>query len=218
MTSNVTVRPAVADMRKRLEAGKARLACIVDATESREATWDLTSRLQAQMFDVAAGAGLEVQLICYRGFNECSASPWLTNALALRTMMERIHCRSGHTQIGRSLRHVKAEHARRPVSATVLISDAFEEIAPDVYLEAQTLGVPIFAFQDGDDQSVARVYRRIAEITNGAYAAFRPGAAEQLAELLKAVAAFAAGSLAALEHQGTKGARLLLTQLRGNAS
>jgi hypothetical protein len=214
MSNSIAARPAVANLLKKLESGKPRVAFIVDATMSRESTWDLSSRLQAQMFDIAAGVGLELKLIYYRGFNECSASPWYDNAAAIRAMMERIHGQSGHTQIQRSLGHVRTEHARKPIAAAVLISDAFEEVATDVYLEAQTLGVPVFAFQEGDDQSVARVYRRIGKIAGGAFAAFGPGAAQQLAELLRAVSAYAAGGESALEHQGTKGAKLLLAQLR----
>ena len=56
-------------------------------------------------------------------------------------------------------------------------------------------------------------YTEIAELTRGAYCRFNPGAARQLAQLLRAVAAFAVGGGAALEHKGGA-ARLLLGQLR----
>jgi hypothetical protein len=211
------VRPRVAALLDRLEAEKPRVCFIVDATASRQPTWDLAAQHQAGMFDVAAGVGLQLQLIFYRGLNECSKSSWQTNAAALRKMMEGIYCRSGHTQIAKALRHVRNEHVKKPVAAAILISDACEEIPADIYLEAKALNTPVFLFQEGDDQSVARIYQTIAELTHGAYCAFGPGAAPQLAELLKAVAAFAAGGIAALEHQETNSARLLLTQLRGNS-
>jgi hypothetical protein len=219
MTANsVTIRPAVEAALKKLTTGKPRIAFIIDATASRQPTWDLAAKLQADMFSTAAGAGLEMQLVYFRGFDELAASPWLTNPIAIRTMMERVTCRSGHTQIARALRHVRAEHTRHPIAAAVLIGDACEEVPADIYLEAQNLRVPAFTFPEGDDRPTARLFQRIAELTHGAYAAFGPGSAQQLAELLRGVAAFATGGLAALEHQDSKGARLLLTQLRGGAS
>jgi hypothetical protein len=216
--NNISIRPAVEAALKKLAAGKPRVGFIVDATASRQPTWDLAAKLQAEMFSTAAGAGLEMQLVFFRGFNELAASPWLANPIAIRTMMERVICRSGHTQIERALRHVKAEHSRQPIAAAILIGDACEEVPADIYLEAQNLGVPAFTFLEGDDPPTARLFQRIAELTHGAHAAFGPGSAAQLAELLRGVAAYASGGIAALEDQDTKGARFLLTQLRGPAS
>jgi hypothetical protein len=47
---------------------RGRLAFIIDATASREATWDLASQLQAEMFEAAAALGsLQLQLTFFRG-------------------------------------------------------------------------------------------------------------------------------------------------------
>jgi hypothetical protein len=54
----------------------------------------------------------------------------------------------------------------------------------------------------------------IARITSGAHCKFDANAAQHLADLLKAVAAFAAGGIRALAHQKTDAARLLLTQIK----
>src|SRR5262245_47679596 len=178
---------------------------------SREHCWDMASKLTADMFDVAAGAGLEIMLVYFRGLDEVKASPWLSSAPALRALMERIGCRSGHTKIAASLRFVHAEHTRKPIACTVLISDSCEELPADIYLELQDGRCPpVFAFQEGDADSVGCIYKQIAELSHGAYGAFNAGAAQQLAELLRGVAAYASGGIAALEHQGTKGAQLLL--------
>src|SRR6187200_2682364 len=53
----------------RTGGGRGRLIFALDATASREPTWDRACRLQGQMFlEAAALGGLDVQLVYYRGF------------------------------------------------------------------------------------------------------------------------------------------------------
>src|SRR5438128_7296066 len=55
---------------------RGRLVFALDATMSRQPTWDTACRLQADMFrEAAAIGGLDVQLVYYRGLAECRASP-----------------------------------------------------------------------------------------------------------------------------------------------
>jgi hypothetical protein len=99
----------------------------------------------------------------------------------------------------------------------IFIGDALEEEPDEIIPEARELGrlgVPAFMFQEGDDSSVERTFREIARVTKGAYCRFDPGAARQLAELLKAVAVFAVGGIAALEIRKDAGAIKLLGQLK----
>jgi hypothetical protein len=70
-------------------------------------------------------------------------------------------------------------------------------------------------FQEADDPEVTRIFRDIASLSGGAYARFEPGAAKELAAMLKAVAAYASGGIAALEDRRDEASRLLLTQMRG---
>ena len=78
----------------------------------------------------------------------------------------------------------------------------------------------VFPFRVGRESRVgepppSKAFREIARLTHGAYCRFDPGAAHQLAELLRAVAAYAAGgvkALAAVQHSA--GAARLLLQLR----
>jgi len=97
------------------------------------------------------------------------------------------------------------------------VGDALEE-SPDVVLSAASalsrLGVPTFMFQEGHDRLVEQTFQNIARLTHGAYCRFDPGAARQLAELLRAVAVFATGGLAALADQHNDSAVKLLSQLR----
>jgi hypothetical protein len=198
----------------RIDPVRGRLIFALDATASRQPTWDSAAQLQAQMFEaVAAIRGLDIQLVYYRGAGECSTSRWMTDGKALARTMSTVMCRAGHTQIGRVLTHVRKEHQRQKVDALILISDACEEIPADLYAQARELGVPAFLFQEGDDDRITRIYAEIARITGGATAKFDTGAAQRLADLLKAVAVFATGGMKALANQNSDAARLLLTQI-----
>ena len=84
-------------------AERPRLVFALDATMSRQPTWDLACRLQGEMFGAAAGTGLEVQLVYFRGFDECRASRFVADPRALTALMTKIDCRGGQTQIGRVL-------------------------------------------------------------------------------------------------------------------
>jgi hypothetical protein len=214
MTASVTIpaRPRVDAFLARVNPVRGRLIFALDATASRQPTWDQAVQLQALMFNAAAG--LDVQLVYFRGWNECVASRWLTDAKSLAGIMSTVTCRGGPTQIGRVLSHVRKEHQRQKVDALTLISDACEEIPADLYAAARELGVPTFMFQEGDNDQVSKIFAEIANITAGASCGFDSSAAQRLADLLKAVAAFAAGGVKALANQQTEVARLLLTQIK----
>ena len=222
--SNITTTPSSsvptpAHLEKffaRIDPVRARLIFALDATASRQPTWDTAAQLQGEMFaTVAANGNLDVQLVYFRGYGECVASRWLSDAASLAAVMSRIDCRAGHTQIKKVLTHARREHAREKIGALVVVSDACEEVPADLYAEAHELGgVPVFMFQEGSNESVAEVYGQIARISGGAYCKFDSGAAQRLADLLKAVAAFAAGGIQALADQKTEAARLLLTQIK----
>jgi hypothetical protein len=53
-------------------------------------------------------------------------------------------------------------------------------------------------FQEGGNPIAANAFRQIAKLTGGAYCPFDEASASQLAELLRAVAVFAAGGQRAL--------------------
>ncbi len=199
---------------------RGRLIFALDATMSRQPTWDTACKLQVEMFHEAArSGGLDIQLVYFRGLNECRASGWVAASDKLATLMTRIDCRGGHTQIGKVLSHARQENARKRVQAMVFVGDAMEEKIDDLCLaagELGLLGVPVFMFQEGHDAVGENAYREIARLARGAYCRFDTGAAHQLGELLRAVAAYAAGGRKALTELSTRhsGARLLLAQLK----
>ena len=209
-------------MASTVEPGKrGRLVFALDATMSRQPTWDEACRLQADMFgEAAAIGGLDVQLVYYRGLAECRASRWVSDARMLGGLMEKIDCRGGHTQIGRVLRHAQRESETNKVQALVFVGDAMEEAIDDLCAAAGQLGllgVPAFMFQEGHDPIAEQAFREIARLSRGAYCRFDVGAAHQLAELLRAAAAYAAGGMRALANlsaQKSAGAQRLLAQMR----
>jgi hypothetical protein len=201
--------------------GRGRLIFALDATMSRQPMWDTACRLQGDMFqETAAIGGLDVQLVYYRGLSECRTSRWVSDARQLGGLMEKIDCRGGHTQIRKILSHAKSENQTRKVQAVVFVGDAMEENIDDLCAaagELGLLGVPVFAFQEGHDAAAEQAFREIARLSRGAYCRFDISAAHELAELLRAVAAYAAGgmkALADLKTQHNAGAVKLLAQLR----
>ncbi|ODT76414.1 MAG: hypothetical protein ABS76_31120 [Pelagibacterium sp. SCN 64-44] len=199
------------------EAG--RLLFAMDATMSRQPTWDLACSLQAEMFRAIPSDGaLEVQLLYFRGLGECQASKWVANAGSLARLMSGIDCRGGNTQIGKVLGHARAEHTKKRINAMVYVGDAIEENVDALAAKAGQLGLlgcPIFIFQEGTDARVEAAFREFARLTKGAYARFDASAPGQLADLLKAVAAYASGGRAQLQLQASAPARALLAQLPG---
>ena len=203
-----------------LEAGqRGRLIFALDATMSRQPTWDAACQLQGEMFrEAAAIGGLEVQLVYYRGFNECRASGWIADGTRLASLMSGIYCRGGRTQIGKILAHARRETEKMKAQALVFVGDAMEEDVDDLCAAAGELGlrgVPAFMFQEGDDPMVEQAFREIARLTRGAYCRFDVGAAHQLRELLRAAAAYAAGGMRALNDLSRRGAgaQALLRQM-----
>jgi hypothetical protein len=195
-----------------------RLMFCIDATASRQPTWDRACHLQQEMFRAtASAASLSVQLCYYRGLADFYASPWLGDSGQLAQTMARVQCEGGHTQVGRLLKHALAQHSKLPVRALVFIGDALEE-KPDTLCQlagqAGMLKLPLFLFQEGEDPHARQCFRQLARLSGGAWASFDASSAHTLAELLGAVASYAAGGQSALENQSTDSAKLLLKQLK----
>jgi hypothetical protein len=198
---------------------RGRVAFVIDATGSRERAWDMAAQLQTEMFREAAAFGtLDLQLTYFRGMpgvdGECRTSPWTGDGAEMARLMSKITCRTGPTQIEKALRHVRSEHQHEPIAAATCVGDMCEELPQAIYDAAAALGRPCFVFQEGNDPFATPIFREVARLTRGAYARFDPGAATQLRELLRAVAAFATGGLTALENMKGEAATRLLRQMK----
>lgn len=201
--------------------GGGRLLFAMDATASREPTWDHACTIQGEMFVAADGlGGLEVRLAFYRGFDEFKVSRWTSDGRALARLMGSVRCLAGRTQIGRLLRYAGELRRESRIDALVFVGDCCEEDVDQVGHEAGQLGllgVPVFVFQEGSDRAASRLFPQIAKLTRGAHCKFDRTSPEQLKRLLGAVAAYAAGGREALLKYGKdKGgiAALLTNQMK----
>ncbi len=199
---------------------RGRLVFAMDATASRQPSWDRACRYQSELFHAAEDlGGLDVQLVFYRGFMECRASPWTSDAATLRRKMTSVSCLGGMTQIGRVLTHALRENAKQPIQALVFVGDCVEEHVDDLCNKAGELGlrgVPVFIFHEGSEPIAENAFRQIARLSKGAYCRLDATSGEQLRALLSAIAVFAAGGRLALEQHGKSNAeaRRIAEQLR----
>jgi hypothetical protein len=197
--------------------GRGRLIFAIDATASREPTWDMACHIQGEMFrETDALGGLDVQLVFYRGFGQCLATPWVSKSADLVARMSRVLCQGGRTQIRKVLRHAVKETKKKAVHALVFVGDAMEEDVDALCHHAGELGllgVPVFIFHEGGELIARRAFQQIARLSGGAYCSFDTGSAKQLRDLLSAVAVYAAGGRPALEDFGKRrgGAVLQIT-------
>jgi hypothetical protein len=201
-------------------SGRGRLIFALDATMSRQATWDIAQSVQGRMFTTAAAhGGLDVQLVYYRGLSECKASRFVAGGQRMASLMSQINVGAGQTQIEKILRHARDETRKTPVRAVVFVGDAMEEnldVLAGLAAELGLMGVKAFVFQEGRDRVAEQAFRKIAQLTGGAYAAFDLAAPERLVALLSAAAAYAAGGRLALEFEARSAvaADHLLAQMR----
>ncbi|GAB4535867.1 MAG: hypothetical protein Tsb0019_37330 [Roseibium sp.] len=228
--NDAAVPSAAADIAAFLEKAKTtaapserrgRLIFALDATMSRQPTWDQACHIQSEMFREAGKiSGLQIKLVYFRGFGECRASRWFDSGDELAAVMGGIACQGGRTQIGKVLSAALTAADKDKVAALVYVGDCMEENVDalcDKAGQLGLLGVPMFLFQEGRDSVAEQAFGEMARLTRGAHCRFDPGAAHQLAELLKAVAVYASGgreALLALERTGGQGARLLLEQIK----
>ena len=202
--------------------GRGRLVFAMDATMSRQPTWDMALAVQSEMFEaVREVGGLDVQLIYFRGAGQCKASKWVSDPDALKRLMTSVSCRGGFTQIAKVLSHVRREAEKCKINAVVYVGDAMEEQLDEVCGrggELALVGVPVFLFQEGHDLRAETAFREIAQLTKGAWCRFDHGSADELRQLLQAVAVYAAGGRTALqalgEGAGNPGARRLISDMK----
>lgn len=194
-----------------------RLVFAMDATQSREPTWDLATSLHAELFVTAQQQSLLVQVVFYRGLDEFYTSRWNHSAAGLLQTMQSVKCRGGITQISRVLTHTIKEVQSSSLKALAFVGDACEENPQYLYTLAGKLALyrlPVFMLQEGHNSYVAEIFGKIAQLTNGAHIPFQPGSAQQFAELLRTVAAYATGGVEAVKNLRGEFTQRLIEQLQ----
>ena len=186
----------------RLGNAQGRLLFAMDATASREHTWQIARKLQSDMFTQASLlGGLDIQLIYFRGYGECKSSPWVNQPKVLHRFMAGVYCEAGTTQIERVLQHALRETRDKSIHALAYVGDCIEENIDQLGKlggELRLLDVPLFIFQEGNDPIASSGFAQLARVNGGVHCRFNTNSAEDLGQLLNAAAIYAAGGKSAL--------------------
>lgn len=191
-------------------ANQGRVLFALDATASRQPTWDQACHLQNEMFVEAGKVGkLNLQLCYFRGYNEFYNSTWLQTSHQLSQIMSNVFCSPGHTQIRKVLQLALTETRKQQIQAVIYIGDSMEENLDTLCQSAGELGLlstPVFLFQEGTDLVTKRAMKEIARLSGGAYHSFNMHSSSLLKQLLTAVAIYATGGKPALENYAHRNA------------
>ena len=181
---------------------KGRLMFAMDATASRQPTWDTAAQIQGEMFSATDEmGGLDVQLTFYRGFGEFKTSQWTGNAQEMTRLMSSVSCMAGETQIAKVLKHALNETRKNKVDALIFVGDCMEEDVDalgHIAGELGLAGLPVFIFQEASDPIASFAFNQIAKLSGGACVQFDRTSAGTLRKLLAAIAVYAAGGRKAL--------------------
>ncbi|WP_127557621.1 VWA domain-containing protein [Saccharospirillum alexandrii] len=198
-----------------------RILFALDATASRQPTWDMACNLHSELFLATESVdGIAIQLCYYCGFREFKATDWVTRPERLLNAMNRVQCLGGQTQIGRVLQHALKETRVKAIKAVILIVDCCEEAVDPLCQHAGELGLlntPLFIFQEGNDAQARNAFQQMAKLSGGAWMPFDNRAAAQLKDLLGAVAVYASGGQRALDdlaRSGSADVKRLTQQLK----
>jgi hypothetical protein len=195
----------------------------LDLTASREESLRQARIATASMFETVAAIGnIRVKLAWYRGKDECKVGRWHDDAEFLCRSMRNLACESGCTQIGRILRLALAMNEK--LSALVFVGDhCHDELdaLPGLAGELRKKSIPIFIFhecRDNDRQAIDSkpMFKKLAELSGGAYVEFKPNSGKVLRELMSSVGAFSAEGSEGVKRMpkaSTKEARHLQGQL-----
>lgn len=199
-----------------------RLLFTMDATASREASWNVAKEITGAMFEAVPGA-LDVALAYHGGGRLQEITPFSPESKAFLDKVHMVRCTAGKTALNQIL--AQATQITR-LKALIYVGDCFEDSPTDAVELAGQLklrGVRCFLFHDassktlGYDVETARtVFASIAKITGGALLPFDESSPQMVKALLEAISVYAAQGIKALE-QKTKSlpaARLLLQQIR----
>ena len=201
---------------------------LVLANHARSPGWNRAKVLQSQMFDAAAGNGLEMKFAFYgpddaAGVRRCRITTrWITDPDDMMRVMDRAECNCGcYVYIRDALGQAVKENEDRPMRAMIIVGDAFHD-DPDGLDEAaisanrlRRAGTRLFLIQQGDDPITARGLQYLAKVSGGAYFRFDPRTQEQqFSEMWEAISAYAAGGEEAVKATGGHAATRVLEHLK----
>jgi hypothetical protein len=198
------------------------------ANHGRSPGWEHAKTLQRQMFEAAAGSGLEMKFASYaeddeKGVRRCRITDrWIADPGDMASTMDRAECSCGcYVNIRSVMQQAVKENQDRPMCAVIIVGDAFhddQDSLDEAALAANQLrreGTRVFLIQQGDDPVTARKLQYLRRISGAAYFKFDPKTQQQqFAEMLETVSAYAAGGEEAVKATGGQAAALLLEHLK----
>jgi len=188
-----------------------RIGFLIDATASRENTWEQAQTIQAKMFRSASGLkALKLRLV-YFGGNQLTKLGWNDNERSVAAHMAAVRCSAGLTQIIPGLEAFIDEKPENRAGAIILIGDCFEEdsaISTKTATLLKDKGIKVFSFIEGEDWTAHSVFKNLAAVTGGKFAKF--GDDLPLDDLCEGVALMASGGEKALTRLKNDKVRQLL--------
>ena len=188
-----------------------RIGFLVDATGSRNKTWERAQGIQSKMFRAAHGIkAIKLRLVHFGG-NRLTTRDWEDDTKSVAAHMAAVRCRAGLTQILEGLQTFIDEAPEDRASAIILIGDYFEECSTQAKITSvrlKDMGIKVYSFIEGNDHTAQTVFRNLAEVTDGRFARF--GEDLPLADLCQGVALLASGGRKALRQLGNKKVQRLL--------
>lgn len=215
------------DSEKPIPSGNPRVLLAL-ANHGESPGWDRAKVMQRQVFEAAAGSGLEMKFAFYAEDNDEGVrrfkitTDWIDNADKMAALIDRQKCTCGcYVRIRSVLQQAVEENVDRPMRAVIIIGDAFHDDQDGLYkatLAANQLRrerTRVFFIQQGDDPRTARKMKYLANVSGGKYFRFDPKTQQQqMAEILKAVSAYAGGGEAAVTAIGGQAAIALLEHFK----
>lgn len=220
--SAISATPKQQTLAKALKnESRPRLLFSMDATASREASWNVAKEITDAMFKAVPGA-LDVALAYHGGGHLQEITPFSSDTKAFLDKVHTVHCQAGMTALNEILDEA-TEISR--LKALIYIGDCFEENLDAAIELAQQLklkGVRCFMFHETSSGSLGynvdtahEVFGKIAQITGGALLPFDENSPQMVKQLLEAIAFYAVQGIKALEQKAKylPAARLLLQQM-----
>ena len=198
------------------------------ANHAHSLGWERAKVLQRRMFEAAAGSGLEMKFAFYaedddEGVRRCRiTSRWINDFEDMAAVMSRAECNCGcYVHIRSVLQQAVKENTNRLMRAVIIVGDAFHDDQDSLDGAALAVnqlrrdGTRVFLIQQGNDPITARKLQYLNRVSGAAHFRFDPGAQQQqLAEMLQAVSAYAAGGKDAVKATSGQASILLLEYLK----
>ncbi len=194
-----------------------RIALHIDATGSRDKTWDVATGQQVQIIrDLNTLGSFEIGIFVHSG-EEASFLGWFTDGTKAEHAMREISCLGGGTKYEKTFGLHSREYRKQKIHAAIMIGDAFEEPNKESMIVSYAQ-CQVFTLQEGKKyldeilfgRTAEQAFQYISKKTNGAYAHL--GDPEAIRNFVAAIAATVQGSDAVKTLDG--GAKAALETLK----